>query len=152
MDNYEHKDAKQQRKKGNNGMVLHVEEKRHIKSGKDNSRHQGRGADRLFARGNIVQTVDPVASWHEFADAPLSGMLKGEGKRITFDSRIYLQPVAKPALDGLRVDSDAEDNNCSEDIRKGYVLVCTDSYPIGWRKYTAGGMLKNELSTGWRFI
>jgi tRNA and rRNA cytosine-C5-methylases len=32
---------------------------------------------------------------------------------------------------------------------KGYVLVCVDGYPLGWGKY-AGGMLKNELSAGWR--
>lgn len=34
---------------------------------------------------------------------------------------------------------------------KGYVLVCLDDYPLGWAKY-ADGMLKNELSTGWRRI
>ncbi|MFX3633767.1 MAG: hypothetical protein ACE3L7_25780 [Candidatus Pristimantibacillus sp.] len=32
------------------------------------------------------------------------------------------------------------------------MLVCTDGYPIGWGKYTADGMLKNELSAGGRFI
>ncbi|RJE89833.1 rRNA cytosine-C5-methyltransferase [Paenibacillus sp. 1011MAR3C5] len=32
---------------------------------------------------------------------------------------------------------------------KGYVLVCVDGYPLGWGKYV-DGMLKNELSTGWR--
>ncbi len=34
---------------------------------------------------------------------------------------------------------------------KGYVLVCTDGFPIGWAKF-AGGMLKNELPTGWRWM
>ncbi|RCW45647.1 RsmB/NOP family class I SAM-dependent RNA methyltransferase [Paenibacillus prosopidis] len=34
---------------------------------------------------------------------------------------------------------------------KGYVLVCTDGYPIGWGKY-AGGMIKNELPAGWRWM
>ncbi|MDQ0058419.1 RsmB/NOP family class I SAM-dependent RNA methyltransferase [Paenibacillus harenae] len=34
---------------------------------------------------------------------------------------------------------------------KGYVLVCTDGYPLGWAKY-AGGMIKNELPAGWRWI
>lgn len=33
----------------------------------------------------------------------------------------------------------------------GYLLVCTDGYPVGWAKY-AGGMLKNELPAGWRRI
>ncbi len=33
--------------------------------------------------------------------------------------------------------------------RKGYVLVCLRGRPIGWGKYE-GGMLKNELSPGWR--
>lgn len=34
---------------------------------------------------------------------------------------------------------------------KGHVLVCTDGYPIGWGKY-AGGMIKNELPAGWRWM
>ncbi|WP_141506113.1 RsmB/NOP family class I SAM-dependent RNA methyltransferase [Paenibacillus luteus] len=34
---------------------------------------------------------------------------------------------------------------------KGYILVCTDGYPIGWGKY-AGGMIKNELPAGWRWV
>ncbi|MDQ8736759.1 RsmB/NOP family class I SAM-dependent RNA methyltransferase [Paenibacillus sp. LHD-38] len=34
---------------------------------------------------------------------------------------------------------------------KGYILVCTDGYPIGWGKY-AGGMIKNELPAGWRWM
>ncbi|OBZ12915.1 RsmB/NOP family class I SAM-dependent RNA methyltransferase [Bacillus sp. FJAT-26390] len=34
---------------------------------------------------------------------------------------------------------------------KGYLLVCTDGYPIGWGKY-AGGMIKNELPAGWRWM
>ncbi|REK77454.1 RsmB/NOP family class I SAM-dependent RNA methyltransferase [Paenibacillus paeoniae] len=34
---------------------------------------------------------------------------------------------------------------------KGYVLVCVDGYPLGWGKYV-DGMLKNELSSGWRQI
>lgn len=34
---------------------------------------------------------------------------------------------------------------------KGYVLICTDGYPIGWGKY-AGGMIKNELPAGWRWM
>lgn len=32
---------------------------------------------------------------------------------------------------------------------KGYVLICLKGRPIGWGKYE-GGMLKNELSPGWR--
>ncbi|MGO4541224.1 RsmB/NOP family class I SAM-dependent RNA methyltransferase [Paenibacillus sp. 2TAB19] len=39
----------------------------------------------------------------------------------------------------------------SDVIAKGYVLVCTDGYPLGWAKY-AGGMIKNELPAGWRWI
>lgn len=39
----------------------------------------------------------------------------------------------------------------SEIPAKGYVLVCTDGYPLGWAKY-AGGMIKNELPAGWRWI
>ncbi|WP_441942269.1 RsmB/NOP family class I SAM-dependent RNA methyltransferase [Paenibacillus sp. 2TAB23] len=34
---------------------------------------------------------------------------------------------------------------------KGYVLICTDGFPIGWGKY-AGGMIKNELPAGWRWM
>ena len=34
---------------------------------------------------------------------------------------------------------------------KGYTLVCTDGFPIGWGKY-AGGMIKNELPAGWRWM
>ncbi|WP_270170174.1 RsmB/NOP family class I SAM-dependent RNA methyltransferase [Paenibacillus sp. SYP-B4298] len=33
---------------------------------------------------------------------------------------------------------------------KGYVLVCIDGFPVGWGKWD-GGMLKNELSAGWRW-
>ncbi|MDQ6423311.1 RsmB/NOP family class I SAM-dependent RNA methyltransferase [Paenibacillus sp. LHD-117] len=32
---------------------------------------------------------------------------------------------------------------------KGYILVCISGRPIGWGKYESG-MLKNELSPGWR--
>ncbi|MBJ6359869.1 RsmB/NOP family class I SAM-dependent RNA methyltransferase [Paenibacillus sp. GCM10012307] len=35
-------------------------------------------------------------------------------------------------------------------LHKGYVLVCTDGFPVGWGKWD-GGMLKNELSAGWRW-
>ncbi|MCM3627209.1 RsmB/NOP family class I SAM-dependent RNA methyltransferase [Paenibacillus glycanilyticus] len=35
---------------------------------------------------------------------------------------------------------------------KGFVLVCTDGYPIGWGKYSGDGMLKNELPAGWRWM
>ncbi|CAM3111449.1 RsmB/NOP family class I SAM-dependent RNA methyltransferase [Paenibacillus lupini] len=35
---------------------------------------------------------------------------------------------------------------------KGYALVCTDGYPIGWGKYSTDGMLKNELPAGWRWM
>jgi len=34
---------------------------------------------------------------------------------------------------------------------KGYLLVCTDGFPIGWGKYAAG-MIKNELPAGWRWM
>jgi NOL1/NOP2/sun family putative RNA methylase len=34
---------------------------------------------------------------------------------------------------------------------KGYILVCTDGFPIGWGKYAAG-MIKNELPAGWRWM
>ncbi|WP_020616905.1 RsmB/NOP family class I SAM-dependent RNA methyltransferase [Paenibacillus daejeonensis] len=36
-------------------------------------------------------------------------------------------------------------------VRKGYTLVCVEGYPIGWGKWQAG-VLKNELSPGWRVI
>lgn len=34
---------------------------------------------------------------------------------------------------------------------KGFVLICTDGFPIGWGKY-AGGMIKNALPAGWRMM
>ncbi|GKU79765.1 RsmB/NOP family class I SAM-dependent RNA methyltransferase [Paenibacillus sp. L3-i20] len=34
---------------------------------------------------------------------------------------------------------------------KGFALICVDGFPIGWGKY-ADGMLKNELSAGWRLV
>ncbi|WP_424766745.1 RsmB/NOP family class I SAM-dependent RNA methyltransferase [Paenibacillus sp. sgz302251] len=37
------------------------------------------------------------------------------------------------------------------ELSKGYVLICTDGFPIGWGKY-AGGMIKNELPAGWRWM
>lgn len=43
-----------------------------------------------------------------------------------------------------------EELQCADGVSaKGYVLVCADGHPIGWGKI-ADGMLKNELSTGWR--
>ncbi|MBH5318183.1 RsmB/NOP family class I SAM-dependent RNA methyltransferase [Paenibacillus sp. GSMTC-2017] len=36
-------------------------------------------------------------------------------------------------------------------LPKGYTLICVDGYPLGWGKY-ADGMLKNELSAGWRLV
>ena len=34
-------------------------------------------------------------------------------------------------------------------LKTGWVLVCTDGYPLGWAK-AAGGMLKNKYYPGWR--
>lgn len=34
-------------------------------------------------------------------------------------------------------------------IKKGWVLVGCDGYPLGWAK-AAGGMLKNKYYPGWR--
>lgn len=34
-------------------------------------------------------------------------------------------------------------------LNKGWVLVCTDGYPLGWAK-ASGGMLKNKYYPGWR--
>ncbi|MEY8426213.1 RsmB/NOP family class I SAM-dependent RNA methyltransferase [Lachnospiraceae bacterium 46-15] len=34
-------------------------------------------------------------------------------------------------------------------LKKGWVLVCTDGYPLGWAK-AAGGTLKNKYYPGWR--
>ncbi|MCR2803229.1 RsmB/NOP family class I SAM-dependent RNA methyltransferase [Paenibacillus soyae] len=43
-----------------------------------------------------------------------------------------------------------EDLRCADGAgSKGYVLVCVDGYPAGWSKYS-DGMLKNELTPGWR--
>ena len=33
----------------------------------------------------------------------------------------------------------------------GHVLVCADGFPLGWGKWS-GGMLKNELAPGWRWM
>ena len=34
---------------------------------------------------------------------------------------------------------------------RGYVLICTDGYPIGWAKF-ADGILNNRLPAGWRWM
>ena len=38
-----------------------------------------------------------------------------------------------------------------EDGISGWVLVCTDGYPIGWAK-EANGILKNKYNAGWRWL
>ncbi|NIK77344.1 NOL1/NOP2/sun family putative RNA methylase [Paenibacillus castaneae] len=47
--------------------------------------------------------------------------------------------------------SDSDITLCEGMPLKGYVLVCADGFPIGWGKY-AGGMIKNELPAGWRWM
>jgi len=37
-----------------------------------------------------------------------------------------------------------------EKLKKGWVLVCVDGYPLGWAKYT-GTSLKNKYYPGWRW-
>ena len=34
---------------------------------------------------------------------------------------------------------------------KGWYLVCTDTYPLGWGKLSAG-VLKNKYHAGWRWM
>ena len=40
--------------------------------------------------------------------------------------------------------TDEEDN-----FKKGWILVCTDGYALGWGKY-AGGSIRNKYYPGWR--
>lgn len=40
--------------------------------------------------------------------------------------------------------------NPEEKLKKGWVLVCVDGYPLGWAKYT-GTSLKNKYYPGWRW-
>lgn len=37
-----------------------------------------------------------------------------------------------------------------ETLKKGWVLMCVDGYPLGWAKYT-GSSLKNKYYPGWRW-
>jgi NOL1/NOP2/sun family putative RNA methylase len=62
------------------------------------------------------------------------------------------QPETLRYLKGETVFAEEQDLVLKEGVSaKGYVLVCTDGFPIGWAKF-AGGMLKNELPTGWRWM
>lgn len=40
--------------------------------------------------------------------------------------------------------------DAQEMVKKGWVLVCVDGYPLGWAKYT-GNALKNKYYPGWRW-
>ncbi|MFC4100057.1 RsmB/NOP family class I SAM-dependent RNA methyltransferase [Paenibacillus xanthanilyticus] len=53
---------------------------------------------------------------------------------------------------GLRVHGGKEVNESNHPQVSGYVLVCVNGYPVGWGKYNGGGMLKNELPAGWRWM
>ncbi|TYP73776.1 RsmB/NOP family class I SAM-dependent RNA methyltransferase [Paenibacillus methanolicus] len=75
---------------------------------------------------------------YEAEDADLIRYLKGETLHI--EER------------DLRLRGGAEGDESANPLPSGYVLVCVNDYPVGWGKYSGGGMLKNELPAGWRWM
>ncbi|MFF2481589.1 RsmB/NOP family class I SAM-dependent RNA methyltransferase [Paenibacillus sp. NPDC058071] len=57
---------------------------------------------------------------------------------------LFVEPEAVELVEG--------DSDRNKAALRGYVLVCVEGYPLGWGKYSDGGMLKNELPAGWRYV
>ena len=51
-------------------------------------------------------------------------------------------------LKGETIDITEQDN--ADSIKKGWLLVCVDGYPLGWGKYN-DGQIKNKYLSGWRW-
>ncbi|MFB9327170.1 RsmB/NOP family class I SAM-dependent RNA methyltransferase [Paenibacillus aurantiacus] len=101
------------------------------------------------------------AGTYRFAPShPLAMAMKPEEARMSlhFDAedeglRRYLKGETLHIEErDLRVHGSAEGQDMAEARQSGYVLVCVNDYPVGWGKYSGGGMLKNELPAGWRWM
>lgn len=88
------------------------------------------------------------------------GLLLGERKKQQFEPSVQLALAMTKDAYASCLDLPSEDERvlrylkgetlqCEENY-KGYVLLCTDGYPLGWCKGNGQGMLKNKYYAGWR--
>lgn len=91
-----------------------------------------------------------------------SGLLLGEIKKGRFEPSQALASALHKSEYANVYDISAEDNDiirylkCEtisipEEVEDGYVLVCCDSYPVGWGK-KKGTSVKNKFLPGWRMM
>lgn len=91
-----------------------------------------------------------------------SGLLLGEMKKGRFEPSQALASSLRPGeyenTYNLRADDPdvirylkCETIEVPESVADGYVLVCVDSFPLGWGK-VQGGRFKNKYLPGWRLM
>ena len=124
----------------------------------------------LIAFGERVYLQSPGVPPLDGLRVVRAGWLAGEVKRNRFvpSQALAMGLKAKDAVRSIELDSEETNRYLRGDTLffpeeriaidpeahakpKGYVLVCLDGRPLGWGKYD-GGMLKNELSPGWRRV
>lgn len=127
---------------------------------------------RLYKQPAVIPTLDGLqvvrpgwyvgeAGTYRFAPShPLAMALRPEEARLSlrFEAeddglRRYLKGETLHIDErDLLVHEQPEGQNAERAPTSGYVLVCVNDYPVGWGKYSGGGMLKNELPAGWRWM
>lgn len=91
-----------------------------------------------------------------------TGLLAGEMKKDRFEPSQALAMALKKKEYPRCIDFPAKDERVyrylkgetvfvPEETLKGWVLVCTDGFPLGWAK-AANGTLKNKYPAGWRML
>ena len=80
---------------------------------------------------------------------------KPTGILVKFGDQIYLAPEGAPSLKGLKVLrpglhlGTVNGQTINREGEKGWYLITTDGYSIGWGKL-AGGIMKNHYPKGLR--
>lgn len=75
----------------------------HIKAGKRNSSKKDKLPAKTNKAKNSMKEASIVQMWEEFAQNNLNLHVKIDYRAISYGSRIYLQPIDVPPLDGLKV-------------------------------------------------
>lgn len=82
---------------------------------------------------------------------PLASALKpGEASCVLHLSSQSMETVRYLKGETLEVSEERLERRENKKTAKGYVLVCTDGFPLGWAKWQ-DGILKNEYPAGWRW-
>ncbi len=117
--------------------------------------------DRLELKDNRLYMLPPEIPDLSGLRIMRKGLLLGELEKNRFEPSqalaMYLKQEDYPNTCSFKADSPevikylkCETVEC-DDVKDGFVLVCADSYPLGWAK-SKNGILKNRYLPGWRMM